>query len=59
VAAPAFGLWQSSKFDEQVAADRAAFGFGSDNDGASGGVGLEEFLSCGVSVLEKWAAVMP
>jgi hypothetical protein len=59
VAAPAFGLWQSSKFDEESAANRAAFGFSNSDSGNTDGVGLSEFLSCGVSVLEKWAAVMP
>jgi hypothetical protein len=59
VAAPAFGLWQSSKFDEGSAANRAAFGFSNSDSGTTDGVGLSEFLSCGVSVLEKWAAFMP
>lgn len=53
-AAPAFGLYMSAKFDENVA--EMGFGTGSVSNGES----LGDFLKCGgVSALEKFAAVMP
>ncbi|KAF2651901.1 hypothetical protein K491DRAFT_605990 [Lophiostoma macrostomum CBS 122681] len=54
VAAPAFGLWQSRKFD----ADAASNGFFGED--APSGLSLGDFLGCeGASVLEKFAAIMP
>ncbi|KAJ4291953.1 hypothetical protein N0V90_009851 [Kalmusia sp. IMI 367209] len=58
VAGPAFGLWQSRKFDDETAAMTA--NFWGESSASSTGLSLGDYLNCqGASVLEKFAAIMP